>query len=316
MISRSLLRIKILQVLYAHFNTGGGTDIGKPEKDLTYSIQKSYDLYFHFLMLPIAVKRYAESRIEIARNKKLPTFEDLNPNMRFVEDKVILQIEDDPNFRKYVSERAINWADHPELIKNLYNRMIESLYYKEYMEREKSGYTNDKQLLVSFFSSEFEDFEMLLNILEEQCIFWNDDIELIVGMTVKTIKNTTTKKFDILPLFKSDEDREFAFSLLKATITNYAEYHKIVDGFVENWDIERVAHIDNLIIQLAINELVEFPTIPVKVTFDEYLEMAKFYSTPKSSIFINGLLDKIAEDLTQKGKIVKYGADDDEVVTN
>jgi len=307
MISRSLLRIKVLQVLYAHFNTGGGKNTVKPEKDLEYSIQKTYDLYFHILLLSVAVKRHAESRIELARNKKLPTHDDLNPNMRLVENKVILQIEDCPKFKKYTSERVVSWTDHPELIKNLYNRMIESSYYKEYMERPESGYAYDKQLLVDFYSSELEDFDMFLNILEEQSIFWNDDIEFIVGMAVKTINGMNPSKFNIMPLYKSDDDREFAISLLRSTIARYDEYHKVVDSFIENWDIERVAHIDNLITQMAINELVEFPSIPIKVTFDEYLEMAKYYSTPKSSIFINGLLDKIAEDLTEKGLIVKTG---------
>ena len=257
--------------------------------------------------MPVAVKRYAESRIELARNKKLPTYEDLHPNTRFVENEVILQIEDSPDFRKYASERAINWADHPELIKSLYNKMIDAPYYKEYMDRPESGYAFDKQILMDFFSSELEDFEMFLNILEEQSIFWNDDIDFIIEMAVKTIKGINTNKFDILPLYRSDEDQDFAFSLLRSTILKYDEYHKIVDSFIENWDIERVAHIDNLIIQLAINELVEFSSIPIKVTFDEYLEMAKYYSTPKSSVFINGLLDKISEDLTQKGLIVKTG---------
>ena len=307
MISRSLLRIKVLQVLYAHFNTGGGKNTVKPEKDLEYSIQKTYDLYFHILLLSVAVKRHAESRIELARNKKLPTHDDLNPNMRLVENKVILQIEDCPKFKKYTNERVVSWTDHPELIKNLYNRMIESSYYKEYMERPESGYAYDKQLLVDFYSSELEDFDMFLNILEEQSIFWNDDIEFIVGMAVKTINGMNPSKFNIMPLYKSDDDREFAISLLRSTIARYDEYHKVVDSFIENWDIERVAHIDNLITQMAINELVEFPSIPIKVTFDEYLEMAKYYSTPKSSIFINGLLDKIAEDLTEKGLIVKTG---------
>jgi len=307
MISRSLLRIKVLQVLYAHFNTGGGTDIVKPEKDLAFSIQKTYDLYQYLLLLTVAVKRYAESRIELARNKKLPSREDLNPNMRFVENEAIKQIEDKPEIRKYASERAISWVEHPELIKNLYIRMVDSPYYKEYMERFESGYEFDKQLLIDFYSSELEDFDMFLNILEEQSIFWNDDVEFIIEMAAKTVKNASFKKIDILPLYKSDDDRDFAIALLRSTILRYDEYHKIVDGFIENWDIERVAHIDNLIIQMAINELVEFSTIPIKVTFDEYLEMAKYYSTPKSSIFINGLLDKISEDLTQKGLIVKEG---------
>ena len=306
MISRRLLRTKILQVLYAHFNTEG-TGYVKPEKDLVFSIQKGYDLYFYLLLLMVAVKRYAESRIELARNKKLPTYEDLHPNTRFVENEVIGQIEDNPKFKRYLAERRISWVDHPELIKNLYAKLIESPYYKEYMERTVSGYDNDKALLVDFYTGELEDDDMFFDILEAESIFWNDDIEFMVSMVIKTIQDLRPGKTNILSLYKSDDDRDFAFTLLRETILHYDEYRKIIEEYVDNWDIERVAHIDNLILQMAINELVEFPSIPVKVTFDEYLELAKYYSTSKSSIFINGLIDKIASDLTEKGIITKMG---------
>jgi len=306
MISRRLLRIKILQVLYAHFNTEG-SGIVKPEKDLVFSIQKGYDLYFYLLLLMIAIKRFAESRIELAQNKKLPTYEDLHPNTRFIDNEVIRQIEENSRFSQYLSERRISWVDHPELIKNLYAKLVESPYYKEYMERTASGYTDDRQVLVDFYSSELEDYDMFYDILEEQSIFWNDDIEFMVIMIIKTLNELRPGKTGILPLYKSDDDRDFAFSLLRATLVHYDEYRKMIEGYVDNWDIERVAFIDNLIMQMAINELVEFPSIPVKVTFDEYLELAKYYSTPKSSIFINGLLDKISADLTEKGIITKTG---------
>jgi N utilization substance protein B len=295
-----------LQVLYAHFNTEG-TSIVKPEKDLIFSIQKGYDLYFSLLLLMIAIKRFAESRIELARNKKLPTYEDLHPNTRFVDNEVILQIEESPAFNKYLSERRISWVDHPELIKNLYTKLVESPYYKEYMELPVTKYADDRQLLVDFYSNELEEYDMFYDILEEKSIFWNDDIDFMVIMVIKTISELRPGKTGILPLYKSDDEREFAFSLLRETIEHYDEYRKMIEEYVDNWDIERVAHIDNLIMQMAINELIVFPSIPIKVTFDEYLELAKYYSTPKSSIFINGLLDKISADLTEKGIITKTG---------
>ena len=306
MISRRLLRIKILQILYAHFNTEG-TGVVKSEKDLIFSIKKGYDLYYYLLVLAVAIKRYAESRIELALNKKLPNYDDLHPNTRFVENEIIKQFEDSPEFNKYINQHVINWTEHPELIKNMYAKLIDSQYYKEYMEKPVADYADDKQLLIDFYSSELEDYDILYDILEEKSIFWNDDIDFMVCMVVKTIKDMRPDRFELLPLYKSDDDREFAFSLLLATIKNYDEYYKMIDDNVVNWDIERVALIDNLIMQMAMNELVEFPSIPVKVTFDEYLEMSKYYSTPKSCIFINGLLDKISEDLTKEGKIVKTG---------
>ena len=306
MISRRLLRIKILQILYAHYNTAG-TGIVKPEKDLLFSIQKAYDLYYYLLLLMIPIKRFAESRIELALNKKLPTFEDLHPNTRFIGNEVILQLEDNPAFNKYLKNSKLSWVKYPELIKNLYSKMVDSPYYKEYMESPESGYAEDRQIIVDFYVSELEDYDMFYDILEEQSIFWNDDIEFIVSMVIKTIKEMQPDRLELLPLYKSDDDREFAFTLLNASIKNYDEYHILIDSYVDNWDIERVAHIDNIVLQMAINELVEFPSIPVKVTFDEYLELSKYYSTPKSSLFINGLLDKILEELTQKGKINKTG---------
>jgi N utilization substance protein B len=306
MISRSLLRIKILQILYAHFN-GEDMDMNKSEKDLIFSIQKAYHLYFYLLLLVIYVKRYAESRIELARNKKLPTYEDLHPNTRFIDNEVIRQIEEDPEFNKYLDEYGMSWVNYPELIRNLFNKMIESPYYQEYMERPACKYKDDKQLLIDFYTNELEDNEMFYDILEEQSIFWNDDIEFIVIMVVKTIMEMSAKKVNIFPLFKSDDDREFAYQLLRSTIVHYDENRKLIEDYVVNWDIERVALLDNLIMQMAINELIEFPSIPVSVTFDEYLELAKYYSTSKSSIFINGLLDKISAGLTEEGKITKTG---------
>jgi N utilization substance protein B len=306
MISRRLLRIKILQILYAHFNADG-LGIVKSEKDLAFSIQKAYDLYFYLLLMVIAIRRYAESRIELARNKRLPTYEDLHPNTRFVDNEAIRQIEEDKAFNRYMSERRMSWSNHPELIKNLYNRLTESEYYKKYMELPECGYADDKQLLVDFFAGELEEYDLFYDILEEQSIFWNDDVEFVVAVVAKTVKDMRSGKTGLLPMYKSDEDRDFAFRLLRTSIVNYDEYRKLVESYVDNWDIERVACIDGLILQMAINELIEFPSIPIKVTFDEYLEMAKYYSTPKSSLFINGLLDKISADLIQQGKIVKTG---------
>jgi N utilization substance protein B len=306
MISRRLLRIKILQILYAHFNAEG-TGIVKSEKDLVFSIQKAYDLYYYLLLLIIAVKRYAETRIEIARNKKLPTYEDLHPNTRFLDNEVILQIEKDPAFNRYLNECKMSWVNHPELIKNLYNKLIEAPYYQEYMEHPTASYARDRKLLADFFTCELEDCDLFYDILEELSVFWNDDIDFVLMMVVKTIQEMRPERMEFFPMYRSDEDHEFALLLLRSSIVHYDEYRQLIEKYIDNWDIERVACIDSLIMQMAINELVEFPSIPVKVTFDEYLEMAKYYSTPKSSVFINGLLDKISTDLTQQGKIAKTG---------
>ena len=306
MISRRLLRIKILQVLYAHF-ISEGVDRMKPEKDLIFSIQKAYDFYYYILLLIVNIKRYADSRITLARNKKLPTWEDLHPNTRFVDNEVIRQIEESQVFNEFINKRKLCWVNHPELIKNLYNKLIESNYYQQYLERPSCSYDEDRQLLVDFYSNELEEYDLFYEIMEEQSIFWNDDIDFTVVMVIKTIMDICPGKTVFPPMYKSNEDREFAFRLLRASIENHDQYRKLIEGYIDNWDIERVALIDNLIMQMAINELIEFRSIPVRVTFDEYLELAKYYSTSKSSVFINGLLDKISADLTEKGVIIKTG---------
>ena len=306
MISRRLLRIKILQILYAYFNSEG-SDRMKPKKDLIFSIQKAYDLYFYLFLLVIEVKRYAVSRMELARNKQLPSWDDLHPNTCFVDNEAIRQIEENVFFKRIIGERKMSWLKHPELIKNLYQKLTESLHYQRYMALPTANFDDDKQLLVDFFTSELEDYDMFYDILEGQSIFWNDDIDFTVVMVIKTITEMRPGKISFLPKYKSDEDSEFALRLLHVCIENHDKYHKLIDEYVDNWDIERVAQIDSLIMQMALNELVEFSSIPVRVTFDEYLEMAKYYSTPKSSVFINGLLDKISADLTEKGIIAKMG---------
>jgi len=306
MINRRLLRIKILQILYAHFNTEEPSMV-KSEKDLLFSIQKAYDLYYYLILLIVSIRRYAELRIELARNKKLPTFEDLHPNTRFLENEVIRKIEKNDTFNQYLNETKMSWVNHPELIKHLYNKLIESSYYQKYMEDPKNSFAKDRRLIVNFFSGELENYDMFYDILEEQSIFWNDDIDFVIIMVVKTIQEMRVGRMELLPMFKSDEDQMFAIQLLRQSIIHHDEYRKLIDDYMVNWDIERIASIDSLIMQMAINELCEFPFVPVKVTFDEYLEMAKYYSTPKSSVFINGLLDRILADLTEKGKIVKTG---------
>jgi N utilization substance protein B len=279
----------------------------KAEKDLVFSIQKAYDLYFYIFMLAIDLKRYAVSRIDLALNKKLPTWDDLHPNTRFVDNEAIRQIEESTTFRKFTNERKLSWVNRPELIKNLYTKLVESTYYQQYMERSSCSFDEDKQLLLDFYTIDLDDCDLFYEILEEHSIFWNDDIDFTNSMVIKTIQEMQHGKTVFPPMYRSGEDREFAFRLLRASIVHHDEYRKMIEGYVDNWDIERVAQIDNLIMQMAINELIEFPSIPVRVTFDEYLELAKYYSTPKSSLFINGLLDKISADLTEKGRITKTG---------
>jgi transcription antitermination protein NusB len=309
MISRRIIRIKILQLLYAYFQSDENS-LNKTEKELFFSIQKTYDLYHYLLLLIVEIADYANSRIEIAMQKRIPTREDLNPNTKFVDNKIIHQIRSNRKLNQYLSHTKLSWINSPELIKKLHNRIRMAPYFKEYMENPVRSYESDLKVILEIFSSEIINSEGLYQTLEEQSIYWNDEVEFVISMIVKTLKSFKEEEgenAELMPLFKNDDDREFARDLYRNAILHKEEYRELVESFTENWDIERVAYMDFLIIEIAITEAVAFPSIPTRVTINEFLEIAKFYSTEKSSVFINGLLDKIFRHLKEEHKIVKTG---------
>lgn len=309
MISRRQLRIKVLQSLYAYYKTGR-EDMRRSEKELHLNIGKAYELYHYLLLLIIDVALYAESRIEIGRNKKIPTPQDLNPNTRFIENKLIEQLRNNEHLLRFVDQHKLNWVNYPELIKDIYNRLIESEEYAAYMSAEESSYADDKRLLTFMFTHIIFSSELLCSILEEQSIYWNDDLEFITSMIVKTFKKY--KEEDgadkaLMDLYKNKEDEDYVVKLYRQSIIHRDEYVEYIKENTRNWDLDRIAFMDILIMQIAIAELVAFPSIPTKVTLNEYLEISKFYSTSKSNVFINGVLDKVVMQLKEGKKIVKAG---------
>lgn len=309
MISRRQLRIKALQSLYAFYTTGG-EDMNRTEKELHFNIEKAYDLYHYLLLLLIDVILYAESRIEIARNKRIPTQEDLHPNTRFIDNRLAEQLRNNVQLLRYVDQHKLNWANHPELIKEIYNRLSESEEYADYMKEEDSGYAEDKRLVTFLYTHIIFSSERLDSILEEQSIYWNDDLEFITSMIVKTLrkfKEEDGPKKPLMDLYKNKEDRDYVVKLFRQTILHRDEYVEYIKKNTRNWDLERIAFMDILIMQTAIAELVAFPSIPIKVSLNEYLEISKFYSTSKSNVFINGVLDKVVMQLKEEKKIVKTG---------
>jgi transcription antitermination protein NusB len=309
MISRRILRIKILQMLYAFFQNEDG-DINKAEKTLLFSIHKTFDLYHYLLLLLVEIADYASARIDIALLKKIPSYEDLNPNTKFIENKVIGQIRDNSQLNDYLTKTPLSWKNTPELIKKLHNKIRMARFFKEYMENPVRTYEEDKKVIIDIYNKEIVTFEGLYQVLEEQSIFWNDEVEFIISMIAKTIKGFHDGDKDrnqLFPLYKNDEDMDFVKNLFRKSILHQKEYRSIVESFTQNWDVDRIAFMDFLIIEMAIAEAIEFPFIPTKVTINEYLEIAKSYSTEKSRIFINGLLDKIFKHLKQTEKIKKTG---------
>jgi len=309
MISRRLLRVKVLQVLFAYFKSENDS-LSNAEKELLHSIRKAYDLYHYLLLIPIELVDFAESKIEFGRQKLVPTREALNPNTRFVENKLVKQLRENEALQKYASEYRLNWRAYPDLIRKLYQRVSVSDYFEQYMAAPACTYSDDKQLVVNILSRELEDFDDLTANLEEQSIYWNDDIEFMLSMVVKTLKKFKENQpgsTPLFPMYRGEDDEDYIKRLLRKVILKHAENVKLIDEFTKNWEVDRIASMDILIMELALTEILEFPSIPVKVSFNEYIEIAKYYSTDQSSTFVNGVLDKIIQSLRRQKKIVKQG---------
>lgn len=309
MISRRIIRMKVLHILFSH-TMQSNTSVFQAEKDLDKSLQRFHELFCYLLQLVIETAKYSSSRLEIARQKQLPTKEDLNPNLRFVNNQLIKQLAENLALKTYLSKVEFSWKTSPDVVKQMFLEISDSEVYKNYMTSEISGYEVDKSFILYVFFEIFYNSETLYQHLEETDLFWNDDIDFAISMIVKMLKEFKIG-FDqraMLPkLYKQDDDREFGKKLFRMVSVNQQKYHDLIEENIENWDLERVAFIDRLIMELAIAEAVTFPSIPTKVTINEFLDLAKMYSTEKSSTFINGILDKIFNKLQKQGIIKKQG---------
>jgi len=307
MINRALLRIKIVKILYSHYK-GDGKSLPLAEKELFFSLEKTYDLYFQLLRLSLDITRFASERIDARRNKMCPTEEDLHPNTRFIDNSFIKQLSENEQLNEYLKKRKLSWVNHPELIKNLYEKIVASDFYVKYMNDEKLTYTAEKDIWRKIYKNIFLNSEELDEAIEEQSIFWTDDIEFVNSFVVRTIRQFKPEngpEQDLLPMFRNEEDGEFGMKLLKYTLENEDQYLEMIDKHTRNWDLDRIAFMDILIMQAALAELCNFPTIPINVTLNEYIEISKNYSTEKSGTFVNGVLDKIVNQLKSENKLTK-----------
>ena len=309
MISRRIIRTKVLQILYAHVSSPEKTLI-QSESDLHFSIRKTYDLYHLLFAILGELTDFASERIESRKMKNLPTEDDLNPNLRFINNRLIIRLKSDKSLNDYLKGNKLTWSNYPDLIRGIYNTLIESELYNEYINSSVDDFQNDRRFCEDFFSNILVNSDIMLNELEEQSIYWNDDLDFTISMVIKTIKKFKSqddKNQYLMSLYKDEEDQEFTTKLFRNAIMNNTENRRIIENYTKNWDVDRVAIMDILIMQLALTELIEFPSIPIKVTLNEYIELAKYYSTHKSSTFINGVLDRITKDFREEGKIVKAG---------
>lgn len=308
MISRRLLRVKLLQVLYAQ-HTKEEFSVQQAEKELTFSINKAFDLYHLLMLIPIELVKAEAHRIETARAKLRPTSDDLNPNTRFVNNKLVQKIADNKQLNQYVSAQKLSWANYSELFKPLLNLIRERNYFIKYMNNGVNNFADDKNLILKILEEEIVTNSDITSMLEEQSIFWNDDLEFVLSMVIKTLASfkETNLNDRLMPLYKSPDDEEFGKKLLRRTILNRNDFDVLIKKHAQNWEFDRIALMDIIIMHMALAEITDFESIPVKVSLNEYIDIAKEYSTFNSNTFINGILDNVVKDLKAQGKILKTG---------
>lgn len=307
MINRNLIRIRIVQIVYSWYQNTN-KDLRNAEKELMFGLQKSYDLYYYLLLLLVELTKTYESRIEAKRNKFLPSEEDLNPNMHLVQNRFILQLEENKQFRKYLAERPMSWDENESFVKNVLDKILESEGYQTYTSIDAPTYEEDRE----FWRKAFKQFiyvnEELDDLLEDESIYWNDDIEIVQSFVMKTIRRFSEEKGadqPLLPMFRDNEDKEYALKLLHDTILNEKKYRDLIEKHTDKWDFDRIAFMDLIVMQVALSEIFTFESIPTSVSLNEYIEIAKAYSTPKSGMFINGILDAIVQESKQENRIFK-----------
>ena len=314
MINRRFLRVKVLQAIYAYLGSGE-EQIESGVKHLLESIDKMHELFVWQLSFLVETKRFAENRIEENKHKNFPTKEDLNPNMRYVENRVLNVLENNKDLCKEEERLKINWADHQDIIRNYYNMMRNTQEYQDYMSDENNSFDHDKKFIVKMITEYFSELELLQDFYEEKSIFFVDDYHLVTSMLVKFFSDlkASFNETSLLPtIYKTEndpvnEDKEFVKKLFKEVIKHDEEYGKLVGSNTSNWEKERVCVMDMIILKMALTEFNCFPYIPVKVTMNEYIEISKYFSTPKSKVFVNGILDRILKKLNEENLIVKKG---------
>ena len=307
MINRVLIRLKIVQIVYA-FYQNGGKNLDTAEKELFFSLSKAYDMYNYLLLLMVEITKQAERKQSAAKSKLLPTAEELYPNTKFVDNRFIAQLEVNKQLLEFSETQKKTWENESEFVKSLCEKIMDTDIYKEYMASETSSYEEDRELWRKIYKRMIFNNDELDQVLEDQSLYWNDDKEIVDTFVLKTIKRFEEQNGadqELLPEFKDEEDQDFARRLFRRTILNADYYRHLISENTRNWDLDRVAFMDVIIMQTALAEILSFPNIPVSVSLNEYLEIAKLYSTPKSGSFINGTLDGIVNQLKKENKLTK-----------
>ena len=307
MINREIIRIKIVQLTYAYYQNGN-KNIDTAEKELFFSLSKAYDLYNYLLALMVAVAKEAKRRLEISESKARREGTEI-PSSRFAYNRFTLQLAENHQLCDFISSQKRTWVDYPEFVGKLFEQIEQSQIYKDYMNAPTDNYTADREVWRKIYRTLIQENTELDSLLEEQSLYWNDDKEIVDTFVLKTIKRFDEQNGahqELLPEYDNDEDKDYARKLFRAAILNGDEYQRFMSEASRNWDFSRLAYMDVVIMQIAIAELMAFPSIPVSVTINEFVDIAKLYSTAKSGSYINGMLDSIARHLIKTGRLMKH----------
>lgn len=307
MINREIIRVKIVQLTYAYYQNGN-KNIDAAEKELFFSLSKAYDLYNYMLALIPALTREAQKRYEVeqARARRERREE---PSTKFIYNRFALQLAENKQLTDFMATQKVVWEDSTAALGKLFEVIESSDIYQDYMVAKEDNYEADRELWRKIYRTYIQDNNDLDTVLEDLSLYWNDDKEIVDTFVLKTIKRFSEqngKNEELLPEWDSDEEKDFARKLFRATVMNEIEYQRYMNEVSRNWDLKRLAYMDVVLMQIAIAEMMTFPNIPVSVTLNEYVDLAKLYSTPKSGGYINGMLDAIARNLVEQGKLAKY----------
>ena len=306
MINRELIRIKIVQLTYAYYQNGN-RNMDNAEKELLFSLAKAYDLYNYLLALIVSVTQEERHRVEIAVSRAVREGTEA-PSSRFANNRFAVQLEENKQLNLFMETQKRRWEDDMEAVRKLCDQIEQSTIYQEYMGGEEDSYEADREVWRKIYRTLIQENPDLDAVLEEKSLYWNDDKEVVDTFVIKTIKRfdpANKEDQELLPEYRDEEDRDFAVKLFRATILNADDYQHYMSESSRNWDFSRLAYMDVIIMQIAIAEMLTFPNIPVTVTINEYVDLAKLYSTPRSGGYINGMLDTIARHLIQTGKMMK-----------
>ena len=307
MINRILIRIKVLQIVYSYYQNGNN-DLKVAENELLFSLRKSYDLYHYFLLLIVDITNLQKRTLDAKKNKYMPTSAELNPNTRLIENRFAAQVEQNEALQKYVSEQGLSWDNVEDFLKTVLDLILSSELYNEYLNNPNDSYETDKEFWRSVFKKLICGNEAIDDYLQDKSIYWNDDISIVETFVLKSIKQFHEEegaKFKLLPMFKDLEDQSFAIKLFRQTLLKGVDYRERISKHMKNWEAERIANMDLIIMQVALAEIMTFPSIPVSVTLNEFIDIAKYYSTPKSGTFINGILDSVVNELKKEKLLLK-----------